>query len=238
MQAYQLYNLMTPTNPLVEVEANFKFPIRIFGEDDIRHNFSLAGGILMDMGCYPLSAALYTCRACAGTENREGWENMIEVESAEARIFEPTSKELKAKKAHCDSQGKPAIDSAIKTVFTVPTAGRHRVKCTVNCDSHHTKPIPILGMKRPGALLPDISVKGIFKDGSSVHYYNFPAPSLYHSITTVLKGQSAEKAGVKSGTKRYSQAYVPNPKHAQEEQMKKAAKDGFWPPGKGQPYCE
>ncbi len=250
--AYQLYEVMSGINPLLEVEAELAFGFNPMAEDDIRFNYALAGGILMDMGCYPVSAALYACRACAGTENRLGWEKMIAVQSAQAELFTPANAELREKsKPHCDpNTSKPAVDRAMRTTFTVPTAGRHVVTCTVKTSmglyaqlpSFLPRSLPLWGeVKIPTALWPQMRVRGTFKDGSRVTLDGFAAPSLWHRITLECNGErTVEKLGMKLGQKRVVTAYTPNERRGEEqaEQQKRAAKDGFWQKGKGEPYCE
>ncbi|KDN48446.1 hypothetical protein K437DRAFT_290422 [Tilletiaria anomala UBC 951] len=238
---YQLYEVM-PTRSLGASGSLWK-------ETDIRFNYPLAGGVFMDLGCYAVSSAIYACRAAGGTDKRAQWPKDIQVSSADAELFIPTHKNLISSKSHCDSNGKPAIDRILEAQFEVPSARLHAIKCSVRPGLSDRVPtwIPFLGGKRR-KIIPSFSLKETFQDGTSVELYNYIFPTVYHHITTTLRGLRAEMAGVKEGTKRYSQAYVPTPKHTSaggpgagnakggEEQMRRAAKDGFWSAGKGKPY--
>ncbi|KAJ1550310.1 hypothetical protein HK096_007665, partial [Nowakowskiella sp. JEL0078] len=57
----KLLTSQVPTIPsikrIVKADIKFMIPFRIFGQDDIRNNLSLAGGCMMDIGCYAINAA-------------------------------------------------------------------------------------------------------------------------------------------------------------------------------------
>lgn len=106
---------MSPINPLTGVRANLSAPFGppVAGEKDIRYSYPLAGGTMMDMGVYPLSAGLYTMRVAGGTDKRAEWADGVEVREARPRYFQPTDKEVLEKKTHLDANGELAIDEAM-----------------------------------------------------------------------------------------------------------------------------
>ncbi|GAC76971.1 dimeric dihydrodiol dehydrogenase [Moesziomyces antarcticus T-34] len=231
--AYRLHDFMSPQNPLTEVEAYLNAPGGIFPDDDIRFNWKLAGGSLMDTGCYPTSAILYTMRAAAGSWQRANWEDGIEVREAHPTHFYP--KDTKSK-AHLNAKGDPAIDGVMEATVLVPTARPAKLPCKIEASlSKALFTIPVLGWRVPNLSRVTPTLKATFKDGSTVELQNFVGPWLWHTIKATYRGKSAAEAGVAEGTTRSYKAYVPGDT-AGTDQMRRAAKDGHWPKGTGQPW--
>lgn len=221
--AYRLHDIMSGTNPMTEVSAYLLIPAGIMTDDDIRFNYKLAGGTLMDAGCYPTSAVLYTMRAAAGTWKRANWEDGIEVREARPTLFHPQKPDSKA---HLNSKGDPGIDAAMAATVLVPTARPAKLPCKIETSlTRSLFTIPLLGFRVPNLfsrLAP--TLRATFKDGSTVELQNFVMPWIWHSI--VVKN-------AQNNTTKYYKAYVPGDTSG-TEQMRNAAKDGHWPKGTGE----
>lgn len=231
--AYRLHDLMSPLNPMTEVAADLIFPAGAIGEDDIRFNWNLAGGALMDAGVYPTSAVLYAMRAAAGTWQRADWQEGIQVREARPTLFYP---QHTASQAHLDLNGDPAIDVAMEATVLIPTARPAKLPCKIETSLAHTLfTIPLLGWRIPNLLRLPPTLTATFKDGSTVSLHNYVAPFLWHSIIVTYHGNSATNANVPPATTRRYKAYVPGATSS-TDQMRRAAKDGHWPQGTGQPW--
>ncbi|CBQ72227.1 related to Oxidoreductase [Sporisorium reilianum SRZ2] len=228
--AYRLHDVMGGSNPLVDVQACLFAPTAVFADSDIRFDWRLAGGTLMDAGCYPTSAVLYTMRAAGGSWQRANWQDGIEVREARPTIFKPSA----ASKAHLNTNGDPAIDIAMDATVLVPTPRPAKVPCRIEASLDRSLfRLPLLGWRVPNPTRIAPSLKASFKDGSSVELHNFVAPFLWHSIKVTYRGKSAAAAGVSEGTSKTYKAYVPG-ETSGTEQMRRAAKDGHWPKGTGE----
>ncbi|KAJ9477941.1 Oxidoreductase domain containing protein [Pseudozyma hubeiensis] len=229
--AYRLHDIMSPQNPMTEVGAYLLLPAGIMGDGDIRFDHKLAGGALMDAGCYPTSAILYTMRAAAGTWQRANWQEGIEVREARPTYFQPRDPKFKA---HLNPQGDPAIDVEMEATILVPTARPAKLPCKIETSlAHKLFTLPLLNWKIPNPMRSAPTLKATFKDGSTVELQNFVGPFLWHTIKVTYRGKSASTAGVAEGTTRSYKAYVPGDTSG-SEQMRRAAKDGHWPKGTGE----
>ncbi|PWY98617.1 NAD(P)-binding protein [Testicularia cyperi] len=235
--AYHLHDLMTGTNPMMDCAAHLVAPAGIIKEDDIRFNWKLAGGSLMDMGCYSTSAVLYTMRAAAGTWQRANWQERIEVQEARPTYFTPTSADLRDRqKVHLTDDQSPGIDTAMSATVLVPTPRDVKLPCKVESSLAETAfTLPILGWRVPSLWRSTPTLKASFKDGSTAELQNFVAPFLWHSIKVTYRGKSAQAHNLADGTTKYFKAYIPGATSG-TEQMRRAAKDGHWPQGTGQPW--
>ena len=229
--AYRLHDFMAGDNPMTEVSADLLSPTAIFADSDIRFNHKLAGGALMDAGCYPTSATLYTMRAAAGSWQRANWQDGIEVREARPTLFEPSSS---SSKAHLNDKGDPAVDIAMEATVLVPTARPAKLPCKIETSLDRSLfRIPLLGWHVPNLTRLVPTLKATFKCGSTVELQNFVAPFLWHTIKATYRGKSAADAGVPEGHTRRYKAYVPGDSSG-TEQMRRAAKDGHWPKGTGE----
>ncbi len=127
--AYRLHDIMAGNNPLTEVSAHLLAPSGAVAEDDIRFNWKLAGGSLMDTGVYPTSAVLYTMRAAGGCWQRANWEDGIEAREARPTHFYP--RKDTHSEAHLNKQGDPAIDASMEATVLIPTARPAKVPCKI-----------------------------------------------------------------------------------------------------------
>ncbi len=231
--AYRLHDFMSPQNPMMAVEANLVLPAGFVGEGDIRFDWKLAGGSLMDTGCYPTSAVLYTMRAAAGTWQRANWEDGIEVREARPTHFYPRKT---GAKMHLNDQGDPAIDVSMDTTILVPTARPAKLPCKIETSLGNSLfTLPLLNWRVPSFSHVVPTIKATFKDGSTVELHNFVAPFLWHNIKATYRGKAASAASVPEGTTRYYKAYVPG-ETSGTDQMRRAAKDGHWPKGTGEAW--
>lgn len=229
--AYRLHDFMSPQNPMTEVSAYLLAPSGVIPDSDIRFDWKLAGGALMDAGCYPASAVLYTMRAAAGTWQRANWEDEIEVREARPTHFQPQSPDSKV---HLNDKGDPAIDVSMESTVLIPTARPAKLPCKIETSlSRHLFTIPFLNWRVPNISRLTPTLKATFKDGSTVELQNFVGPFLWHSIKATYRGKSASTANVYEGTVRSYKAYVPGDTSG-TDQMRRAAKDGHWPKGTGQ----
>ena len=176
--AYQLRKLVDEAggpSELEKVDANMCLSFRPFGEDDIRLNYRLAGGLLMDMGCYAVSAVAYSCRA-AGAVNTDPrqWSQGVKVQKTDMQLFEPKDKGS-AKGAHRDGEGKPAVDIHDHIEYTIPRATAadgasqgEAIKCSLQ-----------VGLKLKSKVPPfDVGVTATLRDGTSVYLFQFPLPTV------------------------------------------------------------
>ncbi|KAJ3341764.1 hypothetical protein HDU93_004148 [Gonapodya sp. JEL0774] len=233
--AYQLKRVVSPTNPLVLVRANLVAPGAVIPDSDIRFNYSLAGGSLMDMGVYPISAVLYTIRvagegARAGSSfDFEGWSKSIEVSQASVRPFIPTDKKLLDAKIHLDANGKEAVDEAATATLLVPVPGSPKetpkIPCEIECSlrTYSDVKVPIMGWKIPKMSFP--TLEATLKDGTKVQLVNFVGPWIYHHVTVTTPD------GVQSTTK----AYTPTA-NSSTALGAIAAVDGRWDTSVGKPW--
>ncbi|CCF53150.1 hypothetical protein NDA11_004162 [Ustilago hordei] len=229
--AYRLHDLMSPQNPMTQVSAFLFGPAGLVKDDDIRFNWKLAGGALMDAGCYPTSAVLYTMRAAAGCWQRANWEDGIEVREARPTHFYPQSA---GAKHHLNDKGDPAVDLSMDTTILVPTARPAKLPCKIETSLGRSLfTLPLLGWRVPNTSRICPTLKATFKDGSTVELQNFVAPFLWHKIVATYRGKSAINANVPQGTTKSYKAYVPSDTSG-TDQMRRAAKDGHWPKGTGE----
>ena len=257
--AHVLHSVMSPQNPMTEVDSTMCIPSGALAQDDIRYSWKLAGGSLMDTGGYAISSLLFTMRAAAGTWKRDKWEQGIQVREARPDLFVPSSKKLREQKAHLNAEGELAIDEAMTATLLVPTARSVSLPCTLTTSlSQSSFRIPGLGVKVPKLGLPTITAT--FKDGTTVKLCNYFQPTVshpsalcllsaivnqladsdtykqaWHSIVATYRGITAADRKVKEGTKEIFKAYVPSASSG-SEQMRNASKDGHWPQGTGEEW--
>ncbi|TKY87402.1 hypothetical protein EX895_004079 [Sporisorium graminicola] len=124
----------------------------------------------------------------------------------------------------------------MEATVLVPTARPAKLPCKIETSLDRSLfRLPLLGWRVPNFSRLAPSLKATFKDGSTVELQNFVAPFLWHTIKATYRGKSAADAAVPEGTTRYYKAYVPGDTSG-TEQMRRAAKDGHWPKGTGQPW--
>ncbi|SPO23526.1 related to Oxidoreductase [Ustilago trichophora] len=229
--AYRLHGFMSAQNPMMQVSAYLLAPSGVIKDDDIRFDWKLAGGSLMDAGVYPTSAVLYTMRAAAGTWQRANWEDGIEVREARPTHFYPQDT---SSKAHLNDKGDPAIDVSMEATVLIPTARPAKLPCKIETSlSRSLFTIPFLNWRVPNVSRLAPTLKATFKDGSTVELQNYVGPFLWHSIKATYRGKSAAAANVAEGTVKSYKAYVPGDTSG-TDQMRRAAKDGHWPKGTGE----
>ncbi|KAJ1028387.1 hypothetical protein NDA16_001554 [Ustilago loliicola] len=229
--AYRLHDFMSPQNPMTEVSAYLFGPAGFIKDDDIRFDWKLAGGALMDAGCYPISAVLYTMRAAAGSWQRANWQDGIEVREALPTHYYPRTPSTKI---HLNDKGDPAVDHAMETTLLVPTARPAKLPCKIETSLGRTLfTVPLLNWRIPNIHRITPTLKATFKDGSTVELQNFVGPFLWHNIKATYRGKSATTANVPVGTTKNYKAYVPGDTSG-TDQMRRAAKDGHWPKGTGE----
>ncbi|KIJ17808.1 hypothetical protein PAXINDRAFT_167776 [Paxillus involutus ATCC 200175] len=95
--------------PIKEINAALCFPKGFINDDDIRMNYDIGGGAMMDCGCYPLSCVRYLTRS-----------NPTAVVSASAIPF------------HGDAR----VDTATSANLLFPPSnpGAEPIKATIKCD--------------------------------------------------------------------------------------------------------
>ncbi|KAK0528223.1 hypothetical protein OC834_004127 [Tilletia horrida] len=241
--AYQLGKIVNPQNPLKRASSSFCVPAGALpkGDDDIRFNFSLAGGIMMDMGVYAVQSGLWPLLIAGGTLNRAQWWEGIEIESAEHELFEPAGEQGK-KQVLDPATGKNAIDRSMHAVIRMPTARNEKLPVDIRADMGYGLPVPLLPSSVPllGRLkLPYFewpTLTATTKDGSTVVLHNHLVPNFFHSIVVTRRGRTAAEAGVAEGSQETIKAYVPRAESAGTDFMKRGSKNGHWPVGTGEEW--
>jgi len=164
-----------------EIEVSLCFPKGILSDGDIRLNYAIGGGALMDAGCkswlfllphvYRLSSKGYTLNCVRYLASNDP---MAIISTKTLRYFKD-----------------PRIDTATSAdlVFPPSTPDCEPIKASIKCDMmvpHRFGIIP-----RPeGVFVHVVCEQGV------VHMFNFPMPVIYHYITVTPHGgkKRTEKA--------------------------------------------
>ncbi|KAH8111016.1 NAD-binding protein [Phellopilus nigrolimitatus] len=127
--------------------------MRVVGDDDIRYRLELGGGILMDMGCYPLAMVRYVTSA-----------EPTSIMSAQADVF-PNPR---------DDPSKRNIDTGTSASLTFP----NDVTASIECHAlwHGWGPFGLFPR------VPDMKFVATC-EGGTVELFNYVMPHSYHSIT-------------------------------------------------------
>ena len=156
------------------VESSFYLPQGTLAADDIRFQYELAGGSLMDF-CYLISASCYYADL--------GDDLSVDVD------------EVTMRKHATD----PKIDEAFNSTFTLRSASsQQEVKCTVTGDSAEPK---LFGMiPKYWNMAPDCAV-GL--ERADIHFSAFVGPYLNHAIVIKMKDESGNFTGEKKTSSSY-----------------------------------
>lgn len=152
---------------LKSIAVKFQLTAGLFQKDDIRFQYSLAGGSCMDL-TYVFSASSYFSSA--------GENTAVEVLHTEPRI----------------SKTDPKIDEAMKSTFTLTNPGKPAVTCTVDADLVLPNLFGII--PRFWAGLPTATIE---LEKAQIQYNNFPAPWARHSITIRERDGGGDLTGKK-----------------------------------------
>ncbi|EIW80900.1 NAD(P)-binding protein [Coniophora puteana RWD-64-598 SS2] len=142
-----------------ETYASLVMPGGVIKDDDIRFQYDLGGGSLMDMGCYTLMCTRYLL----GT-------NPSAVVSATAKRF--------------SGDNRVDVGTTAELTFPAPAGSdsSEPIKSKIHCDFKDPKYFGIIPR------VPDISVRVTGTEGS-VELYNFVMPTLYHHLTVRPTGK-------------------------------------------------
>ncbi|KAK7056257.1 hypothetical protein VNI00_002810 [Paramarasmius palmivorus] len=124
-----------------------------FGEDDIRYQWDLGGGALMDMGCYTVNCLRYLASS-----------DPIELLSASCT-------------KHIPKKSLPSYESKVDRATTATLSFPNDIIGTINCDL--SQPWKFGGLVPP---FPEVSAN-VECEGGDIRIFNFVLPTLYHSIT-------------------------------------------------------
>ncbi|KAL5492465.1 hypothetical protein ACEPAI_3912 [Sanghuangporus weigelae] len=134
-----------------------------FKDDDIRFNFELGGGTMMDMGCYPLAMVRYVTSM-----------NPTEVLSAEAELL-PNSK---------DEPTKRNIDLCTSASLAFP----NDVTGSISCHTRYPGWGPFGLIPR----FPDVNFIAEC-EGGTIELLNYVLPSAFHYIAVTPKDKKGKK---------------------------------------------
>lgn len=155
------------------VETFLGAPKGMFAKDDIRYDYSLGGGALMDTGCYTVNALRHF------TSNSTTHPTPTSISSAQA--VPPASDNAKVDQSTTAHIFLPAPSSS------GPSNPDASISASLICNTSHPLKYGIFPM------FPTINFE---LEGGSVEMYNFVQPTMYHYITVRPKGEEArtEKA--------------------------------------------
>jgi len=146
-----------------QVSTTLTLPQGFFPHTDIRLNYELGGGSLMDLGCYTLSAARYFASS-----------DPLDVISAEHEAYTPPN---------APAGFVPNIDREMRAKLAMA----NDVTAVLHCDlatPHRLGVIP----RMPG-LLASIECER----GNKVELFNFVGPMFYHTITVTWADEAEKK---------------------------------------------
>ncbi|KAJ8509402.1 hypothetical protein ONZ45_g8427 [Pleurotus djamor] len=147
------------------LEASLAVPKLFFKENDIRYNYGLGGGALMDMGCYTINCIRYLSGA-----------NPTSVIAASAIPFAPVDPALK--------ESSKNVDRRTTATFAIPSSsGSSDITASIFCDLRLPNTLGFIPQ------IPKVSAK-VVCEGGEIELFNFAMPTLYHSITVTKKDGS------------------------------------------------
>ncbi|KAI1174989.1 hypothetical protein F4777DRAFT_349701 [Nemania sp. FL0916] len=183
--AWALFMSQVTPSEVVSAKSELWAPFWFFGADDIRHNFELGGGAMMDLGAYTANALV--------------------------RIFGGVAEEC----VSCDTTPRagtdPRCDSWFLTRYRFPNGGIGEMEG--NLRSPVYKFLPNVYVTHQAVVIDAAEAGVVVKDGEHVTrtrtilFRNFVLPSAYHAITVndkfavVKTDGSAEAPPQKSWTK-------------------------------------
>ncbi|KAH9479443.1 D-xylose 1-dehydrogenase (NADP(+)) 2 [Psilocybe cubensis] len=141
------------------VDVDMILPQSMFSEGDIRYDYSLGGGALMDLGCYAVNCIRYTASS-----------EPTSVIATTHIPFQPSTPSADYVKN---------VDRRMEATLALPNDATATLRCDLSAP-HKLGFIPDAFPLKLGA-----RVEG---ELGSVEMFNFVMPTLYHSITVKIKG--------------------------------------------------
>jgi predicted dehydrogenase len=172
--AWQLFQTLYDPNDVEHVEVRNALMAGVFPYTDIRFQYSLSGGALMDYGCYAVSSLRSTFHA--------------EPTDVTTATYTPLPEKF-------DKQ----IDDAMVATYTFPNGGTGKID--VNFNNRGGYWFPALTKNWPTLWfgLPKLTLDLKEKDGkkTQIIFHNYLAPFLYHRIDIITTTAGTSKVEYK-----------------------------------------
>ncbi|KAI0205570.1 hypothetical protein F4808DRAFT_238145 [Astrocystis sublimbata] len=180
--AWALFMSHVTPDAVASAKSSLWVPRWLFGPDDIRYNFDLAGGALMDLGAYTASTLKYIFGAVAE-----------ECVSCETSPYPGTD---------------PRCDRGYHARYRFPNGGIGEMEGDLRAPL--LKLTPEIHVTHRPVVVDSVEAGCDIKDGEEVlrtrevHFFNFVQPSFIHSITVTDKFEVRERGAATGTTPRKS----------------------------------